>query len=75
VRVTLFEALRQRRLAGYYDDKPRLSAEQQELLFQRWKNMLKGKSWPRRHAIPVSKDAPPLYPFTSSAKSMFPNTA
>ncbi len=60
--VTLFEALRQRQLAGYYDDKPRLSAEQQELLFRRWKNMLKGKSWPRRHAIPVSKDAPPLLP-------------
>ncbi len=60
--VSLFEARRQRALAGYYDDKPRLSPEQQEMLFQRWKNMLSGKSWPRRHAIPVSKDAPPILP-------------
>ncbi|MCS7036561.1 MAG: RNA methyltransferase [Saprospiraceae bacterium] len=60
--VSLFEARRQRALAGYYDDKPRLSPEQQESLFQRWRKMLSGDSWPRRHAIPVSKDAPPLLP-------------
>lgn len=60
--VSLFEARRQREQAGYYTDKPRFSAEQQEQLYQRWENMLIGKGWPRRHAIPVNKDSAPLLP-------------
>ncbi|MCS6928331.1 MAG: RNA methyltransferase [Saprospiraceae bacterium] len=60
--VTLYEARRQRALAGYYDKYPRLTPEQQEMLFQRWRKMLAGDSWPRRYAIPVSKDAAPLLP-------------
>ncbi len=71
--VSLFEARRQRALAGYYDDKPRLPPEQQEHLFHRWQNMLAGKSWPRRHAIPVSKDAPPLLPIYLEREEYVPD--
>ncbi|MFN0013837.1 MAG: TrmH family RNA methyltransferase [Saprospiraceae bacterium] len=60
--VTLFEARRQRALAGFYDDKPRLGHEEQEYLFRRWENMLVGKGWTRRFAIPVGKDSAPLLP-------------
>lgn len=60
--VSLFEAQRQRALAGYYDEKPRLTAEQQEQLFARWQKELSEESWVHRYAIPVSKKSPPLLP-------------
>ena len=60
--VSLYEARRQRALAGYYDDNPRLTPEQEEHLYNRWENMLVGKAWTRRHAIPVGKDSAPLLP-------------
>lgn len=60
--VSLFEARRQRELAGFYDENSRFTPEQQEALFQRWENMLAGKAWMRRHAIPVGKDSAPLLP-------------
>lgn len=60
--VALFEAQRQRRAKGYYDEHPRFGPEQQELLFRRWENMLVGKSWPQRYAIPVTKESAPLLP-------------
>lgn len=60
--VSLYEARRQRAAKGFYDENPRFSPDQQEQLFQRWEKMLMGKSWPRRFAIPVSKDSAPLLP-------------
>ncbi len=60
--VSLYEARRQRAAKGYYDEHPRLSPDQQAQLYNRWENMLAGKSWPRRFAIPVSKDSEPLLP-------------
>ncbi len=60
--VSLFEARRQRALAGFYTDKPRFTPEQQEHLYSRWKKMLVGKSWLRQYATPVDKDSAPLLP-------------
>ncbi|MBK8555577.1 MAG: RNA methyltransferase [Lewinellaceae bacterium] len=60
--VTLYEARRQRNMKGFYDNHPKLNAEQQEQLFQRWSKMLKEKSWRQQDAIPVSKDSGPLLP-------------
>lgn len=60
--VSLYEARRQRAAKGYYDEHPRLSADQQEQLYRRWEKMLVGQSWPRRFAIPVSKESAPLLP-------------
>lgn len=62
--VTLFEARRQRSAEGYYDRRSKLLPEQQDMLFERWSNMLKGKSWHRQMAIPVntnSEDILPVY--------------
>ncbi|MBK6930455.1 MAG: RNA methyltransferase [Saprospirales bacterium] len=60
--VSLFEAQRQRAAKGFYTTHPRFSPEEQKHLFERWNNMLVGKSWPRRFAIPVDKDSAPLLP-------------
>lgn len=60
--VTLFEARRQRAAQGYYDDKSKFSAAEQEQLFERWKLMLKEKSHLQQQAIPVGKDSADLLP-------------
>lgn len=60
--VTLFEARRQRAAQGYYDDKSKFSAAEQEQLFERWKAMLKEKSHLQQQAIPVGKDSADLLP-------------
>ncbi len=60
--VALFEARRQRALAGFYAENQRLAPEQQELLFRRWEAMLKNPGWKRRLAVPISKASAPLLP-------------
>ncbi|MEZ4919899.1 MAG: RNA methyltransferase [Saprospiraceae bacterium] len=60
--VSLFEAQRQRRAKGYYDEHPRLEPAQQEQLFNRWSDMMQIPSWHRQFAIPVGKDSPNLLP-------------
>lgn len=60
--VSLYEARRQRAVRGFYDEKPRLGAAEQEQLFRRWSALLKEKSWRRQFAIPVGKDSAPLPP-------------
>lgn len=72
--VTLFEAKRQRREKGHYDDHPKLTAEQQELLFERWKSMLKSD---KNHQKPViiGKDSEPLLPVHIRRKDEAPRSA
>ncbi|MDX1910083.1 MAG: RNA methyltransferase [Saprospiraceae bacterium] len=60
--VTLFEARRQREAQGYYDERSKLTETQQEQLFDRWRSMLKEKTWHQQHAIPVGKDSADLLP-------------
>ena len=60
--VSLFEAQRQRALAGFYEGKKHFTPEQQEALYRRWKTMLVGKSWLQQYATPVGKDSAPLLP-------------
>ena len=60
--VTLFEARRQRETQGFYTEKSKLSATQQEQLFARWSTMLRQKSYAQQQATIVSKDAEPLLP-------------
>jgi tRNA (guanosine-2'-O-)-methyltransferase len=59
--VTLYEAARQRRAVGCYSDQPRLNAEQQEQLFERWKEMLKGGGH-RNRGLVIDPSTPPLPP-------------
>lgn len=59
--VSLFEARRQRALAGYYDAHPRLDPAEQEQLFQRWTGMLRSDK-NHQQAIPVFKDSDDLLP-------------
>ncbi|MFN4081386.1 MAG: TrmH family RNA methyltransferase [Saprospiraceae bacterium] len=65
--VTLFEASRQRRAKGFYDERSKFTPAQQELLFQKWKKMLLRDKNPI-HAIPVSKKSEPLLPVFLSKK-------
>lgn len=60
--VTLYEARRQRAAQGFYAEKSKMSAEEQEQLFARWASMLKEKNWLQQQAIPVGKDSAPLLP-------------
>lgn len=65
--VALFEASRQRRAKGFYDERAKFTPEQQEMLFQKWKKMLLRDKNPI-HAIPVSKKSEPLLPVFLSKK-------
>jgi tRNA (guanosine-2'-O-)-methyltransferase len=60
--VTLFEARRQREVQGFYGEKSKFSEEEQEQLFNRWKSMLKEKSWYQQQAIVVDKNSDALLP-------------
>ena len=60
--VTLFEARRQRETQGFYGEKSKFSAEQQQQLFERWQVMLKDKSWHQQIAIQVDRDSEDLLP-------------
>lgn len=60
--VTLFEARRQRAAKGFYDENPKLNAEQQEQLFARWQAMLKQKSWELQQSTVVDENSPELLP-------------
>ena len=60
--VTLFEARRQREVQGFYGAKSKFSPEEQAQLFERWKVMLKSKSWHQQIAIPVDKNSEALLP-------------
>lgn len=59
--VTLYEAYRQRMTKGFYHDHPQLEPEQQEQLFERWKNILHHEI-PRNRGQLVEKDSAPLPP-------------
>ncbi len=71
--VTLFEARRQRTAKGFYDHNPRLTAEQQEQLFERWTSMLKSD---KNHQKPVvvGKDSEPLLPVYIRRKDEVPRS-
>lgn len=60
--VTLFEARRQREAKGFYGDKSKFTASEQQQLFDRWQVMLKEKSWHQQIAIPVNKDSEDILP-------------
>jgi tRNA (guanosine-2'-O-)-methyltransferase len=60
--VTLFEARRQRAAEGFYDQKSKFSEAEQQQLFERWKVMLKEKSYSRQQAIVIDKDSADLLP-------------
>lgn len=71
--VSLFEARRQRTLRGFYDEHPKLSTEQQEMLFERWGAMLKSD---KNHQKPVVvlKDSDPLLPVYTMRKDELPKS-
>jgi tRNA (guanosine-2'-O-)-methyltransferase len=61
--VTLFEASRQRAVKGFYTAHPQLTETQQELLFDRWSNILRNGEY-RNRGVPVGKDdglIPPVF--------------
>lgn len=60
--ITLYEARRQRAAQGYYGEKSKFSAAQQQQLFERWESMLKEKTWQRQQPVSVGKDSAPLLP-------------
>lgn len=60
--VTLFEARRQRETKGFYDENPKLNADEQEQLFNRWQAMLKQKSWELQQSTVVDENSPELLP-------------
>jgi tRNA (guanosine-2'-O-)-methyltransferase len=60
--VTLFEARRQREVQGFYGDKSKFSASEQQQLFDRWQVMLKEKSWHQQIAIPIDRNSDDLLP-------------
>ena len=72
VAVSLYEASRQRSEKGMYDENPVLDDAQQDLLFQRWSEMLNKPSWHRQFAIPVSKESPELLPIYVERKEHKP---
>jgi tRNA (guanosine-2'-O-)-methyltransferase len=59
--VTLYEAYRQRAAQGAYSDQPKLDAEQQGLLFERWTRMLHKGEHRNRGQI-IQPDDPALSP-------------
>ncbi|GAB4494122.1 MAG: tRNA (guanosine(18)-2'-O)-methyltransferase TrmH [Saprospiraceae bacterium] len=71
--VTLFEAKRQRAEKGFYDKNPRLTAEQQEQLFERWTSMLKSDK-DHQKPIVVSKDSEPILPIYVRRKDEIPKS-
>ncbi|MDX2133936.1 MAG: RNA methyltransferase [Saprospiraceae bacterium] len=60
--VTLYEACRQRFAQGAYDQYPKLNAEQQDMLFQRWTAMLRDRDNNPQEAIQIDIDSPPIPP-------------
>ena len=71
--VTLFEAKRQRTEQGFYDEKPHLTPEQQEQLFERWTSMLKSDKNHRKPVI-IEKDSEPLLPIYIRRKDETPRS-
>jgi tRNA (guanosine-2'-O-)-methyltransferase len=71
--VTLFEARRQRSVRGFYDRNPKLTGEQQEMLFLRWSGMLKSDKNHRKPVV-VSKDSEPLMPVYTQRKEELPKS-
>ena len=71
--VSLFEARRQRSLRGFYDEHPKLTPEQQDMLFKRWSAMLKSD---KNHQKPVVvlKDSDPLLPVYTMRKEEQPKS-
>ncbi|MFN0215722.1 MAG: TrmH family RNA methyltransferase [Saprospiraceae bacterium] len=71
--VTLFEARRQREAEGFYKEKSKFSPAEQSQLFDRWKTMLKEKSWHQQRAIEVSKNSEALLPVYVQRDPIAPN--
>ncbi|MFN0173735.1 MAG: TrmH family RNA methyltransferase [Saprospiraceae bacterium] len=71
--VTLFEARRQRVAQGYYGEKSKFSATEQQQLFDRWQAMLKEKSWHQQLAIAVDKDSEAILPVYVQRDPLAPN--
>lgn len=71
--VTLFEARRQRSVHGYYDAHPKLSPAQQEMLFERWSEMLKSDKNHRKPVL-IDKDSEPLMPLYIRRKDELPKS-
>jgi tRNA (guanosine-2'-O-)-methyltransferase len=70
--ITLFEARRQRDMAGYYGDKSKFSETEQLQLFNRWQAMLKEKSWHQQIAIPIDRNSEELLPVYVSRDPSIP---
>lgn len=60
--VSLFEAKRQREQAGFYSTNPKLTAEQQEQLFNRWVQMLKDHHSDHQEAVKIDAASPEILP-------------
>ncbi|MBL7784136.1 MAG: RNA methyltransferase [Saprospiraceae bacterium] len=71
--VTLFEARRQRSVRGFYDSHPKLTVEQQEMLFERWSGMLKSDKNHRKPVL-INKDSEPLLPVFVHRKDELPKS-
>ncbi len=69
--ITLYEAMRQRAAKGYYNEHPLMSPQEQDLLFERWSNMLKSD---RNHQKPIiiDKDSEPILPVYTVRKDEIP---
>lgn len=71
--ISLFEARRQRSLLGFYDQQSKLSPEQQDMLFERWKYMLKSGKNHQKPEI-IHKDSDPLLPVYTLRKDELPKS-
>ncbi len=60
--VTLFEAQRQRTVAGFYSEKSKFSENEQQQLFNRWQKMLREKSVFQQQATVLDKNSEPILP-------------
>jgi tRNA (guanosine-2'-O-)-methyltransferase len=71
--VALFEAKRQRTLLGYYDEQPKLDHQQQEMLWERWQDMLKSD---KNHQKPIviDPDSPDLLPVYAKRQDEIPRS-
>jgi tRNA (guanosine-2'-O-)-methyltransferase len=59
--VTLYEAYRQRKVLGRYDDAPALTPDQQAQLYTRWFKMLKRREY-RNRGTQIDADSEPIPP-------------
>jgi tRNA (guanosine-2'-O-)-methyltransferase len=60
--ITLFEARRQREVQGFYSEKSKLTAIEQDQLFTRWEIMLKEANWHQQMTIAIDPTSEPILP-------------